>query len=93
MSSIPALRFLKQPLSLLMALFASLTLTSCDRRDGFGGYTMWGALILILDVVAMIDVLRQNWSLGKKILWIAIIYFLPVLGLILYYLLAGRNKA
>lgn len=82
-----------RPLAALMAFFASLTLTSCSRHDGYGGYTMWGALILILDIVAMIDVLRQNWDLGKKILWIAIIYFLPVLGLILYYLLAGRNKS
>lgn len=82
-----------RPLAALMAFFASLTLTSCDRRDGYGGYTMWGALILILDIIAMIDVLRQNWPLGKKIIWIAIIYFLPILGLILYYLIAGRNKS
>ncbi|OON71186.1 hypothetical protein B0919_02840 [Hymenobacter sp. CRA2] len=54
---------------------------------------MWGALVLILDVVAMIDALRQPWSLGKKLLWIAIIYLLPVLGLILYYLISGRGKS
>lgn len=93
MNRLTTLRAPFRPLAALMAFFASLTLTSCDRRDDFGSYTIWGALILILDVIAMIDVLRQNWPLGKKIIWIAIIYFLPVLGLILYYLIAGRNKS
>ncbi|KAA9332945.1 PLDc_N domain-containing protein [Hymenobacter busanensis] len=82
-----------RPLALLLAAISSFTLSSCSRRDDYGSYTIWGALILILDVVAMIDALRQPWSLGKKILWIAIIYFLPVLGLILYYLLSGRGKS
>lgn len=58
-----------------------------------GGYTVWGALVLILDIVAILDVLRQPWSLGKKLLWVAIIIILPVLGLILYYLMAGRGKS
>ncbi|GAB2945260.1 hypothetical protein GCM10027048_07790 [Hymenobacter coalescens] len=93
MDRVLALRSSFKPLALLMAFLSSFTLSSCSRRTDAGSYTMWGALILILDVVAMIDALRQPWSLGKKILWIAIIYFLPLLGLILYYFISGRGKA
>lgn len=71
----------------------TLSLSACSRRTDSGSYTIFGGIILILDVLAMIDVLRQPWSLGKKILWIAIIWFLPILGLILYYLFAGRGKS
>lgn len=46
----------------------------------------------MLDILALIDVFRQSWDIGKKILWVAIIWFLPILGLILYYLMSGRNK-
>jgi len=75
-------------------LFAlTMTTTACSRFTGNGNLSLWGIIILVLDVLALIDVFRQPWSLGKKILWVAIIWFLPVLGLILYYLLAGRGKS
>jgi hypothetical protein len=74
-------------------LTLTLTATSCSRFNNNGNLSLWGIAILVLDVLALIDVFRQPWSLGKKILWVAIIWFLPVLGLILYYLLAGRGKS
>ncbi|TGE26621.1 PLD nuclease N-terminal domain-containing protein [Hymenobacter metallicola] len=77
--------------AILLAL--TLTTTACSRFNGNGNLSLWGIIILVLDVLALIDVFRQPWSLGKKILWVAIIWFLPVLGLILYYLLAGRGKS
>ncbi|KUG07042.1 hypothetical protein ASU33_00970 [Solirubrum puertoriconensis] len=71
----------------------TLCTSACSRRSSSGGLTIFGAVILILDILALIDILRQPWSLGKKILWVAIIWFLPLLGLILYYLVAGRGKS
>jgi len=50
-----------------------------------------GLVILVLDVVAIVDALKSSITTGKKVLWIALIIFLPVIGLILYFLL-GRKK-
>jgi hypothetical protein len=47
-------------------------------------------IILVLDIIAIIDVIKSSMSTGKKILWVLLILFLPVLGLILYYLV-GRK--
>jgi len=48
-------------------------------------------LILVLDIVAIIDVIKGPLSGGKKALWIILILILPVVGMILYFLL-GRQK-
>ena len=76
------------------ALFLPLLLlaTSCSRVSSGGNTTLFGIIILILDVLALLDIFRQPWETGKKILWAAIIFFFPLGGLILYYLFAGRGK-
>ena len=50
-----------------------------------------GLVLLIFNIVAIIGVLKSSHSGGKKIIWILVILFLPVLGLVLYYLL-GRKQ-
>ena len=47
-------------------------------------------VILILDIVAIIDVLKSAMSTGKKVLWIILILILPVIGLLLYFFI-GRK--
>jgi len=49
-----------------------------------------GLVILVLDIVAIVDCLKSNTETGKKVLWILLIVFLPMLGMILYFLL-GRK--
>ena len=51
-----------------------------------------GLLILVLDIVAIIDILGGSGSLTHKLLWFLIVLFLPVLGMILYFLI-GKNRA
>jgi len=46
--------------------------------------------ILVIDIVVILDVLKSSKDMEKKILWILAILFLPVLGIILYYLI-GRK--
>lgn len=48
-------------------------------------------IILILDILAIIEVLKSSMDTGKKILWIIIILLLPVVGLVLYFFI-GRKK-
>ena len=50
-----------------------------------------GLAILVLDIIAIIDVVKSAKDTGKKALWIILILILPLAGLILYYLV-GKKK-
>ena len=47
-------------------------------------------LVLIIDVVVVIDIIRGNKDMEKKVLWIIAVIFLPILGPILYYVIGKR---
>jgi hypothetical protein len=51
-----------------------------------------GTIVLVLDVIAIFSLLMGRGSVGHKLLWILLILFLPVLGMLLYYLI-GRSSA
>ena len=51
-----------------------------------------GLIILALDIWAIINVLKSNTGTGMKIIWVLLIIFLPVLGLMLKVTL-GPNEA
>ncbi|HER35500.1 MAG: PLDc_N domain-containing protein [Halothiobacillaceae bacterium] len=55
----------------------------------FGG--LLGLIVLFLDIYAIIKVAQSSASAGMKALWIVIIVFLPVLGLILWFLLGPKG--
>jgi len=52
---------------------------------------LFGLIILVLDIIAIVDILKNVSDSTKKILWIILIILLPVIGLILYYLV-GKKK-
>lgn len=52
-----------------------------------------GLIILILDIIAIMDVIQSSLETGKKILWILLIVILPVVGLVLYYLMGKKQAA
>jgi Phospholipase_D-nuclease N-terminal len=47
-------------------------------------------VILVIDVVVVLDILNSRKDTEKKILWIIVVVFLPVLGPLLYFVI-GRN--
>ncbi len=54
---------------------------------------LWGLLILIADIYAIISVVQSNGvSTGKKVVWTLLILFLPVLGFIIWWLAGPRSK-
>lgn len=55
----------------------------------FGG--LLGLIILFFDIWAIIRVIQSSAGAGAKALWIILILFLPVLGLILWFLLGPKN--
>ena len=58
--------------------------------DAFGG--IFGLIILLLDIWAIVSVVRSDASTGKKTLWVLLIFLLPVLGLILWGIMGPRGN-
>jgi len=56
-------------------------------------HPIWWILITVLDIIAVVSLLKSGADTGTKILWLLLIIFLPLLGMILYFLLGpGRRK-
>ena len=53
-------------------------------------YGFFGVILLILDIIAIVELLKGNRGMISKLIWIALIVFLPFLGVILYYLIGRR---
>ena len=51
-----------------------------------------GTVILLLDVFAIVSVLLGSSGVMRRLLWIAIILLLPIVGMLLYFLI-GRTAA
>ncbi|MFO1324436.1 MAG: PLD nuclease N-terminal domain-containing protein [Burkholderiales bacterium] len=56
-----------------------------------GFHSLWGILILIGDIWAIINIFKSPASNEKKLIWIVAVVLLPVLGLILWYFLGPRE--
>ena len=54
-------------------------------------YEILGIIHLILFIIALISIIQSGLSIGMKILWIAIVLLLPVIGLILWFLLGSKT--
>ena len=51
-----------------------------------------GTVIVLLDIFAIVSVLLGSSRVMRKIMWIALIILLPILGMGLYFLI-GRSPA
>lgn len=58
---------------------------------GIGGGLI-GLIILALDIWAIINVVGSGTSTGKKVLWVLLILFLPVIGLIIWAIAGPRSS-
>ena len=47
-------------------------------------------VIIVIDVLVVIDIIKSSKDFEKKLLWIVVVIFLPILGTILYYVI-GRK--
>jgi len=56
-------------------------------------FRLLGLLVLVLDIIAVVSVLKSGADSGTKLLWIVLIVLLPFLGMVLYFLMGpGRRK-
>lgn len=52
---------------------------------------LFGLILLILDIWAIVKTVQSGAGTGAKVLWIVVILVLPLLGLILWLLLGPRG--
>jgi hypothetical protein len=57
----------------------------------YRGGGLWGLLVLIADVWALVNIIQSGADTGRKVLWIVLVFFLPVLGFILWYFLGPKS--
>ena len=50
-----------------------------------------GLLVLVLDIIAIFDVLKSSMGTDKKALWIILVVLLPVVGMLLYFLIGKKT--
>ena len=80
-----------------LLLVGAVVLAGCgganfDELLFSGGGGLCGFIILVLDVLAFVSLFQSRADTLSKVLWGALIFFLPLLGLIIWYF-AGPKKA
>jgi succinate dehydrogenase/fumarate reductase cytochrome b subunit len=54
-------------------------------------HSVWGLLVLIADVWAIINIVQSSADTGRKVLWTVLVVLLPVLGFILWYFMGPKS--
>jgi hypothetical protein len=61
-----------------------------------GGFSILFLLLIIfallLPFIALIDIVRSEFTGNNKLVWVLIVLFFPYLGAILYFLIGGSQK-
>ena len=52
---------------------------------------VFGLIILIADVWAIVNIFQSSADTGRKVLWTVLVILLPVLGFILWYFLGPKT--
>jgi hypothetical protein len=56
-------------------------------------YSVMGLIILVLDIIAIVSILKSGADTGTKLLWVVLVILLPVVGMVLYFLMGPGRKA
>ena len=54
---------------------------------------LFGLIVLVLDIYAIVKIVGSGASTGAKVLWILLILVLPIVGFILWLLLGPSRPA
>ena len=56
-------------------------------------FSLLGLIILVLDIIAIVSILKSGADTGTKLLWVVLVILLPVIGMCLYFLMGPGRKA
>lgn len=54
---------------------------------------IFGLLVLVADVWAILNIFQSNVTMGKKVAWIVGVLVFPVLGFVIWLIAGPREKA
>lgn len=57
------------------------------------GYGVVGLLILILDIIAILNIVQSGLEPVMKLVWVLIVLLLPVIGMILWFVIGAKKVA
>lgn len=49
-------------------------------------------LILLLPLMAIIDIVRNEFSGNNKLVWVLVVLLFPIIGSIIYFIIGGEQK-
>ena len=52
-----------------------------------------GLIVLIVNIVVTVQIVKSAIAGGQKALWIILVWILPIIGLVLYFLLGKKKTA
>jgi succinate dehydrogenase/fumarate reductase cytochrome b subunit len=55
-------------------------------------HSLWGVLVLIADVWAIVNILQSGSETAKKVLWTVLVLVLPVLGFLIWLFIGPRTR-
>ena len=50
-----------------------------------------GLAILVLDIIALVDIFKSSMTTLKKVVWALVVLLFPVVGMIIYFLVAKKQ--
>jgi hypothetical protein len=56
-------------------------------------YGIFGLIVLIADIYAIVNIVSSRVTVGAKVLWALLVLILPVVGVIVWYFAGPRGKA
>jgi hypothetical protein len=60
---------------------------------GYLGHPLVWLIVTVLDVIAIVSILKSSADSGTKILWFLLVVFLPVVGMILYFVMGPGRRS
>jgi hypothetical protein len=60
---------------------------------GYLGHPLVWLVVTVLDVIAIVSILKSSADSGTKILWALLVIFLPVIGMILYFAMGPGRRS
>jgi len=55
-------------------------------------FRILGVLVFVLDIIAIVSILKSSAESGTKILWVLLVILLPFLGMILYFAMGPGRR-
>lgn len=55
-------------------------------------YGIIGLIVLVLDIIAILGIVKSGLSTGAKIVWALVVLVLPVIGMILWFVIGAKGR-